>query len=70
MIFVISCSFFTSFICYYFYVSNNKKKKNIKLDKELPQKNGCNHKKDSNTYFYEDKIYCEYCWNNIIIYNL
>lgn len=60
MIIIVSFLFLISFF-FYRTSDNNNNKKN-----ELPQKYGCNHVKE-NMYFFEDKIYCENCWNNIII---
>lgn len=68
MISIISCSFLLSIFIYNLYSETKKyfvKKKEEKLDKQLPQMYGCNHQKCFNTYFYEDKIYCHSCWNQI-----
>lgn len=68
MILIISCSLTSSIIIYYAYTETKKyliNEKKKKLDKRLPQIYGCNHKKCSNTYFYEDKIYCQFCWDYI-----
>ena len=68
----ISCSFVSSLL-YYFYI-RIKNKNMIKNKKNtLPQKYGCEHIKEKNTFFYKDKIYCEFCWykinDHILYYN-
>ena len=65
---LIICSLTSSIVIYYVYSETKKyliHKKKEKMDKKLPQIYGCNHTKCSNSYFYEDKIYCQSCWNNI-----
>ena len=60
-----------SLIIYIFHkkYNNNNDNKN-KIKNKLPQTYGCNHKKYKYSYFYKDKIYCEFCWfeisNNLI----
>lgn len=68
IIIIIVSLLFLLFFIFYRTSDNNNNNKKLKKNK-LPQKYGCNHVKDikENIYFFEDKIYCEYCWNNIVI---
>ena len=68
MIIILSCSLISSLIIFYFKQKSKKEKKQKLskfIDKNLPQINGCNHKKIENSYFYKDKIYCKFCWSEI-----
>lgn len=70
---IISCCSVASSVIIYFYILIKKNEKDSKTKRnKLPQTIGCEHSKNKNTYFYNDKIYCEFCWskinNNILLY--
>ena len=72
IIILFSCSLVYTTVMIYFYYTNKNKFSIIELNNNtLPQTYGCVHKKEKNTYFFQDKIYCELCWykiNNNILY--
>lgn len=68
---IISCCSVASSVIIYFYMLIKKNEKYSKKN-ALPQTIGCEHSKNKTTFFYNDKIYCEFCWskinNNILLY--